>query len=381
MRVRLESDSDIPELALADAAINSRVGAVDYGGEGPRSVVVRLLAKPSRGRALKRARKYAGSFAEHLVIEGPAPALGDARALIAAAADSLDGSPLCGVDLARLARDVRAAGRAVPLAQPIEEVVKDNQLRHVTFDEKRRRRLRRPLVKALVGMRSYAAPALESLLGADADALAEVLGNLLCHEGLRTPGYTEIYCNIAASPEGARQDRAAIEDWHENAYVVLDPAAYRRAAQSKRRAMLAAAYRDGLLALAAVDGLDRKLIDRVIKLVSAEGSRSELHGPCAESSTHRAEVRFRLEPGAGRCRAAFTLAVTDLRSRQRADHGLGVHDTWWWPFRFAKVSLTRTTVRIDAARSERAEVYLKSTPRRIELRLTDLFAAPSPGKR
>ena len=248
--------------------------------------------------------------------------------------------------------------------------MRDNEVRYVTWDEKRRRRLRRPLVRALVGVRSYESPELASLLGADACALVEVLGNLLAHEGLRTPGYSEIYFNVAATPEAARHSRAAIEDWHENAYAVVDPAAYRRATPARRLALLAAAYRDALLALAKVDGLDRKLIERVLALLSAEGSTAELHGPCAESTSHRAEVRFRVTaPG----RARFTLAVTDRRTRRRADHPLGVHETWWWPFRFAKVSLTRSAVRIDAAASQRAAAYLKSSPRRLEVRLADLF--------
>jgi len=370
VRVNLRSDAASPDLELADAVINARVGATDYGGEGVRFVVVHLLTRPPRGRALKRARKYAGSFAEHLAIEGLVPAAADARALIAATAASLDGAPLCGVDLPRLAREVRAAGRALPLAQPLDQVLRDNQVRYVSYDEKRRRRLRRPLVRALVGVRCYESPEFAPLFGADECALSEVLGNLLAHEGLRTPGYSEIYFNVAATPEAARQNRAAIEDWHENAYAVLDPAAYRRATPARRLTLLAAAYRDALLALAKVDGLDRKVIERVLSLVSAEGGGAELHGPSAESATHHAEVRFRVTASG---RATFTLAVTDRRTRQRADHPLGVHQTWWWPFRFAKLSLTRTAVRVDAAGSQRAAAYLKSSPRRIEVRLADLF--------
>ena len=370
----VESDvGAVDACRLANAAINARVVAIDYGDDGPHFVVVRLRARLPRGKQLGHKRKYTGTFADHLHIEGPTPAVLEARELVVAAAEALVAAPakLEGVDLQRLARDVRASATGLPLKQSLAEVERSNRLAVVAFDEARRRRMNRPLVTRLRGARAYPVAELEDLLVREAGQVAGVLANLLEREGVKTPGYREIYFSLAASLDEARLAHNAPEDWHVDAGVVVDPDAYRRASRARRVALLVDAYAESLARLAHVDRLDEAAIGRAVAALRKDGLDVELWGPGAQNDGFEARVVFR---STGDCATVrLTLVVVDRRARTRREHDLGTHPALWWPHRFARVSLTRTAVRIDAARNERAAAYLEDAPRRVEVRLDELF--------
>ncbi len=355
----------------AQAAINSVVGARDYGGDNVHSVVVRLLAKAPRG-GLKRERVYAGSFAEHLSVDGILTEYDDARRVVETSAAVLGSasSPMYGVDLARLSKDVLSARRRLPLRIPLDDLELDNQLAFVKYDEKRRRRLRRPLTTRLIGVRCYCSQELEPLLSNEYRVLAEVLANSLCQQEFKTPGYSEIYFNVAGTLAEAQRMGRAIENWHENAYLVIDPKQYVKASASRREQLAIEGLAGAMRHLAAVDGLHRPSINKAIAALRRDGQRAELHGPAAENATHQARVVFHYLP-ADPCSAQFQAVVTNKATGKQQRHQLGRHSAFGWECRFSKVSLTKTCVRIDAAKGARADAYLRKSKRRIEFALTD----------
>ena len=131
------------------------------------------------------------------------------------------------------------------------------------------------------------------------------------------------------------------------------------------------AFHDAFTRLADVDGLERAVIERATATIEAHGVDVELWGPSAESSRYVARVTFRTTGG---MEHVFSLTLDDKESGRRWQQSLGRGDAWWWPYRFARVELTKKKVRIHAAKSERAAAYLKDAPRLIELDLAEIVA-------
>jgi hypothetical protein len=399
---------DHPVAEIVALYLNDCLGA-RYYGPGMTSVHIAILDHPRKGRTAKQTRRYKGSFAEHVLLEVLVDWDGDRKRTIESflkvmqlVRDAIDQSKPCWEGEFRLSefqRDFDAALADVPETKPeLQTLFADVKglrqrigIQWQRADEIHRRENPRACETRLVGVRVYPRGRLEKQLEPFASQYGQLFAGCLRQLGLKCPGYQEIYINVGDSPDEARSDPAAIEEWHENAFAVVSLDDYNAADEEGKQQILLNAYSKALRELAEIDHLDREVIEAATAQIAETGLQTELVYGAKQNDEYDARILYTLqgkEPGAqtdsrprghalfleGDEYPLFRLSVKRLSDGAVAERELGRFNLWWLPYRFGKLRLMKREVRIEARKGERADVALKDAPRVIAFRYDELFA-------
>jgi len=381
-------------LDAAEVFLNDRLGA-SYFGPGLTHIALIFRKTVPNGRKPKTAWRYKGSFAEHLVAEIVGEDVRNSELTVAAFQEALTQIIDRVLSTSELWQgEFRANDFAREFQQSLNDLpVTDSALRQYALgtnqhraradlnvlrgDEEQRFQISRPCTVQFVGLRNYPSKSLEGKLNPHLAIYEQLLEGLLRNLGWMTPGYREVYINIAETLDQARLNRVGIEDWHENAYAVIRLADYEAASDVGRMEIVFTALVDALRALATIDHLDQSMIDQAVAQIRATGTDTDLKYLSAENKRHSASVLYRAMDDGGA--PAFRLEVFDKSAGRRATVDLGRHEMWWLPYRFGRLKLSTKEVTIDSRKSERAKVLLQSekAPEKLSFKYQDLFAAGS----
>ena len=239
------------------------------------------------------------------------------------------------------------------------------------------RRSPRPLTsKLLRGIRVYDAFERGLLRHQELPPVSLVLDALVRARGVRTPGYDEIYVQLAPTVDDAIRSSTPGEPWHEYTYGALDESAFRAAEPAARARLYLVAVETALLEKAKDDHLDEGAFRDAFERLRAEGETIDLpflerdlgsHFVCLSFRVaHRHEKRrlhFRIRVVRNSDGVEVTRELAEARSPEEAT------------VRFATLKIVGGKLRIDARASSAASLWVKDAPKRIELSLVDLFAA------
>ena len=192
---------------------------------------------------------------------------------------------------------------------------------------------------------------------------------------IHTPGYDEIYVQLAATEEIAIATGHSGEHWHEYTYAGFDLAAFNAGDDATKQRLYIEAIESALLAKAAEDHLDAAPLRAAFASVRKHGPTAELVFRTFEVTGYRVDITFRPRCNAGR-NLDFFVVATRLRDNARASHPLAtINDIDEAVMRFASVKLSKQTLHIDARSSFKASLYVGSAPKRMSIDLATLFPA------
>ncbi|HND51313.1 MAG TPA: hypothetical protein PLV92_02910 [Pirellulaceae bacterium] len=358
-------------LAAAGLLVGQTLGD-RYYGPGLRRIYLDFRATLPKGRPPRASWRYRGTFAEQMVIEvvGIDP---DSQPVSAASLrEILDAVPPAVArsrelwqgefreseffaDLAACIAAAPAADaelRALLAAQV--EARKAVVLKELVGEERHRFESRRPCTVPLVGMRFYPRGRLKDALNPELTNCGQLVEGLLRNLGLKTPGYREIYVNLAETLEEARLQRAAIEDWHENAYSVLNADEFALSSPEGRFERVTAVLEGALLELARIDHLDVEIIQGAFRQIRATGLKTKLTYLSEANAKIRARIIYRVVEDGGD--PHYQLEVDDLAQGRSATIDLGRRDPWWVPYSFSRLKLTAREVQIVGSNRDRARI-------------------------
>lgn len=139
--------------------------------------------------------------------------------------------------------------------------------------------------------------------------MADIFGGLLRAEGLRTPGYREIYFSFAPTALEAVSESSVELTWHRFATCVLpaDRLAMLRSDPASAGAILVPALREALARLIRVDHLNPDVVERALTRLAVEGRDAAVMLAQASSKNRSARVVYRV--GSSPLRFRFRLEV------------------------------------------------------------------------
>ena len=192
---------------------------------------------------------------------------------------------------------------------------------------------------------------------------------------IHTPGYDEIYVQLAATEEIAIATGYSGEHWHEYTYAGFDLAAFNAGDDATKQRLYTAALESALLAKAAEDHLDAAPLRAAFASVRKHGPTAELVFRTFEVTGYRVDITFRPRCNGGR-NLDFFVVATRLDDNVRAVHPLAtINDIDEAVLRFASAKLSKQTLHIDARSSFKASLYIGSAPKRMSIDLATLFPA------
>lgn len=239
-----------------------------------------------------------------------------------------------------------------------DAIEQGNRVKRALMEQRARQANPRPCTTRLQGVRIYRLGACGALALPIAP-YAEVYSNLLRRAGLLTPGYVEVYIQLAPTLEEALC-RRALEPWHECTPAALDVEAFAAAPAERRMALFADACGEALRAIARIDGLDGGIVERVVRSVAEQGIDRELVALTQENERHLAEVLYnpsRIDAGQ---RVPYRLRVTCRTTGRSGSVELAPRDMWNAVHSLGALLLSRREVRIKARSSFRASLTLDS---------------------
>jgi hypothetical protein len=194
---------------------------------------------------------------------------------------------------------------------------------------------------------------------------------------IHTPGYDEIYVQLAATEEIAIATGYSGEHWHEYSYAGLDLAAFNAGDDATKQRLYIDAVESAVLAKAAEDHLDAAPLRAAFASVRKHGPTAELVFRTFEVTGYRIDITFRPRCD-GRMNLDFCVVVTRLRDNASASQAIvTITDISEAVMRFASAKLSKQTLHIDARSSFKASLYIGNAPKRISIDLATLFPAPS----
>lgn len=216
------------------------------------------------------------------------------------------------------------------------------------------RRNPRPLVQPLRGVRIYDHSGRSGRL--TWWDLGEIVSIALRREGVRTPGYSEIYVNLDTTLAAVR-NRMLDADWAEAAAGVLS---IRRGAAP--HAALLDATEKAVLSRAAIDHLDRRAIQRAFAVVRATKA---MEITCLErvDRIRNISARLVLTPVGDGHQVRPRLEIVDHRTGAAATHVLRATDGPSSPYLFHALAFRGQHVALIARDGMRARAARGGTPR------------------
>ncbi len=118
------------------------------------------------------------------------------------------------------------------------------------------------LIKRVKGFRAYDKKDV-IFLRPYLNLITEILENTVKRESLLSPNYSEIYFSISDEINDARTE-FPLEDWYEYAYIALDYNKFENYKYEDRICKLVELVSDSLFELCRIDGLDKKVIERIV---------------------------------------------------------------------------------------------------------------------
>jgi hypothetical protein len=302
-----------PVCRLAELVLSPWVSAHSVGPGLPWLDVLFVVPGRHAPKPPQACWRWRNSFAQHLLVEIPAPSiegmdeLEAARSLIAQVDQAIRlALPLLDPALpfaarrlkARVAdclREPRTASHVQKLREPQQHARRFAAIE--LGKEAMRREWKRPLTKPLKWVRVY--PTLgkggraSSLLRQECNIVGALLGSAL-YDAVLTPRYAEIYINVGNDAATLRAERTAVEEWHENAYALLPPRALAESNPRKLRRALFKAARSALLELASVDHLDATTIKARLAVLDVDELGTEFVYKRIEKGGRFAEIFYTL---------------------------------------------------------------------------------------
>lgn len=320
-----------PACRLAELLLSPWVSDRSFGPALPWMDVLFVVPGKRAPKPPKAGWRWRHSFAQHLLVELPAPPIEgmDEREAALALVAHVDQAirlalplldPALPFAVTRLRTCIANCLRKSPTARQMQKLRETQQhcLRFAAIElgkEAMRREWQRPLTKPLKWVRVY--PVLgkgvraSRALRQECSIVGALLGSAL-YDVVLTPRYGEICINVGNDAIALRAQRSAVEEWHENAYALLPPKALAEGNPRKLRRSLFKAARSALLELASVDHLDAAIIESRLADMDVDDLSTEFVYRRIEKDGRFAEIFYTL---ADRCdtgailRPSFRLRV------------------------------------------------------------------------
>lgn len=173
---------------------------------------------------------------------------------------------------------------------------------------------------------------------------AEILGTLLRHANILTPGYQEIYFSVDETLDAAKTE-LAFEKWHRYTYCAIDLGKYRKASPEQKEQMLLDSLIGGLRLIADFDHLDREKIEAVIETVSKTKCRTPLTYAMKENSTHEVRIEYEVGPDHTQ-KTPFYITIRNKVTNKEVTKLIDNFNILWVPYCISKIKLLKDRVEV-----------------------------------
>mgnify|MGYP000688424720 CR=1 FL=1 len=231
----------------------------------------------------------------------------------------------------------------------------------------------RPCDRQVVGVRIYDRLDREALWPFGY-VYSELLSNLVLKFGITSPGYQEIYFQIAETLEEAKQE-IAMESWHKYTYCQLDIEKFKTSSDDVKQKMLFESLKEGLLLIADFDHLDMSKIQQALDYIEENGIDSELTYSCVTKGNMTAKIVFKI-PRGHRNDTAYFLELTDTDTNETGRVKIDEMLSHAAPSSFGKIKIKKKTVEIVGRKSVRAEISreLEGVPDKYEFSIESIMS-------
>lgn len=262
--------------------------------------------------------------------------------------------------IARLEKDIFRACHEAPKNQKelktyninLENIKQANNVQHIDCKIRHRFECPRPLTKSLTYIRILYP--FNTKKDKTFRVLEEILGNLLRRNGLRLPGYQEIYFQIARTMNEAK-NKYALENWHEYAYCELDYDSYRSLKNDGKFRMLLSSVGDGLKSLAKTDHLDSDIIVEVLSTIDRLGTNIELvYMEKKKEGAYTAKIVYSALPVDKNGNLLYRLKLLDAASNEIGECDIAVLSPLWVPYSLGSLTIKKKEVVIKGRGSQTA---------------------------
>lgn len=239
-------------------------------------------------------------------------------------------------------------------AQKEPETLFFNNVKRVDFLIERYRDAPKPKSKKLMGVRIYNSFENHKDLSPYSYIYSELFSNLLRNAEIMTPGYQEIYFQVAGTLEEAKQT-LYFEDWHRGTYCKLNLVLFKASNENMKSKLLFESLCEGLRLIADFDHLDSEKIESVVSTIKTNGTEMELIYKEVCNDKYKAEVVYKVPPSHN-AKADFSLKITDLQTKKTGVVNIDKIDTFYMPYSFGAIQIKKNEVVIKGRESLRATI-------------------------